>query len=247
MNEFLVRRLSEAERQMNNPNLRPKDAATLLVLDRREDGNHRVLMGRRHMRHRFMPGMFVFPGGRVDPADSRVPVAGDYHPGVAGKLVHAMKGPKTDARARAFTVAAVRETYEEAGLLVGTPSDLAWQGSGDMAAFSDRRLLPDLSPVRLIARAITPPRRPRRFDTRFLAVFADAVADRLPSGTGPSGELEDVHWLTLEEAKSLELPTITLTIIEELQARLADDPELDPAHPVPFYYWRGKGFVREEI
>jgi 8-oxo-dGTP pyrophosphatase MutT (NUDIX family) len=247
MSEELVRRLSTAERAMNNPNLRPRDAATLLILDRSQAGSPRVLMGRRHMRHRFMPGMFVFPGGRVDPADSRVPVAGDYDPRVAEKLARDMKGPKTAARARAFTVAAIRETYEEAGVLVGAPSPLSWIGKGDMAAFSERGLLPDLAPVRLVARAITPPRRPRRFDTRFLAVFADAIADRLPEGTGPSGELEEVHWISLEDAKRLELPTITLTIIEELQARLAADPELSPETPVPFYYWKGKGFVREEL
>lgn len=247
MSEDLVRRLSAAERHTNNPNLRPKDAATLLVLDRSQGGSPRVLMGRRHQRHRFMPGMFVFPGGRVDPQDSRIPVTGAYHPQVAHKLMHAMKGPKTEARARAFTVAAARETYEEAGVLVGAPSDTPWTGTGDMAAFSDRSLLPDLTPVRLIARAITPPRRPRRFDTRFLAVFADAIADRLPEGTGPSGELEDVHWLTLTQAKDLELPTITLTIIEELENRLRHDPDLDPGTPVPFYYWRGNGFTREEV
>ncbi|WP_029057502.1 NUDIX hydrolase [Stappia stellulata] len=247
MSEDLVRRLSEAERNTNDPNLRPKDAATLLVLDRSQGGSPRVLMGRRHQRHRFMPGMFVFPGGRVDPQDSRIPVAGAYHPDVERKLMHAMKGPKTEARARAFTVAAARETYEEAGLLVGAKTDRPWTGTGDMAAFSDRGLVPDLTPVRLIARAITPPRRPRRFDTRFLAVFADAVADRLPEGTGPSGELEDVHWLTLTQAKDLELPTITLTIIEELENRLRDDPDLDPVTPLPFYYWRGNGFIREEV
>ena len=63
MSEALVRRLSSAERQTNNPNLRPRDAATLLILDRSRAGSPRVLMGRRHMRHRFMPGMFVFPAG----------------------------------------------------------------------------------------------------------------------------------------------------------------------------------------
>jgi len=247
MTENLVRRLSAAERHMDLPNLRPKDAATLLVLDRSGAGEPRVLMGRRHERHRFMPNMFVFPGGRVDPGDSHVPVTGDYHPEVARKLQHAMKGPKTAARARAFTVAAVRETYEEAGVLIGAKSDTPWEGKGDMAAFSQRHLMPDLAPVRLIARAITPPRRPRRFDTRFLAVFADAIADSLPEGTGPSGELGEVQWLPLDAAKRLELPTITLTIIEELQARLAEDPDLDPATPTPYYYWRGKGFVREEV
>src|SRR5690606_19416506 len=64
---------------------RPRDAATLILLDRKA-GATRVLMGRRHMRHAFMPGKFVFPGGRTDPADSRVPVAGDLHPDVESKL-----------------------------------------------------------------------------------------------------------------------------------------------------------------
>lgn len=247
MSEDLVKRLSSAERQMNNPNVRPKDAATLLILDRQANGEIKVLMGRRHQRHRFMPGMFVFPGGRVDPHDSRVPFCADYHPDVAKKLLYEMKGPKTQSRARAFAVAAVRETFEEAGVFVGSKAGEAWRGQGDFAAFSERSLMPDLGPMRLVARAITPPRRPRRFDTRFFAVFADAIAGRLPEGTGPSGELEDVAWLTLEDAKNLELPTITLTVIEELQNRLSADPDLAPATPVPYYYWRGAGFIREEI
>ncbi|MXN64157.1 NUDIX domain-containing protein [Stappia sp. GBMRC 2046] len=247
MNKALVERLSNAERQTHYPNVRPKDAATLLILDRQANGEFKVLMGRRHQRHRFMPGMFVFPGGRVDPADSRVPVIGNYHPDVLQKLAYSLKGPKTDARTRAFAVAAVRETYEEAGVFVGSKADADWQGKGDFAAFSERCVMPDLSPMRLIARAITPPRRPRRFDTRFLAVPADAIADQLAEGTGPSGELEDVHWLTLDAAKNLELPTITLTIIEELQNRLSADRDLAPETPVPFYYWRRKGFIREEV
>lgn len=245
--EDLTRRLTAAERNTSDPNLRPRDASTLLILDRSGGGVPRVLMGRRHERHRFMPGMFVFPGGRVDPGDSRVPVRGTFHPEVERKLRHEMKGPKTAARARAFAVAAVRETYEEAGVFVAGQAEQPWAGKDDFAAFSERGLIPDLTPMRLIARAITPPRRPRRFDTRFFAVFADAIADQLQEGTGPSGELQDVHWLPLDEAKSLELPTITLTIIDELQARLRDDPDLAPAVPVPFYHWRGKGFVREEI
>lgn len=247
MSDDMVVRLSSAERRMDFPNLRPKDAATLLILDRQRNGDIKVLMGRRHERHKFMPGMFVFPGGRVDPQDSRVPVAGSYHPQVAAKLAHEMKGPRSEARQRAFGVAAIRETYEEAGVFVARKAGSTWQGQGDFSAFSERGLAIDLSPFRMVARAITPPRRPRRFDTRFLAVFADEIADRLPQGTGPSGELEEVDWLTLDAAKSLDLPTITLTIIEELQNRLASDPDLAPETEVPFYYWRRTGFIRELI
>lgn len=242
----LQQRLSAAERRMDYPPRRPVDAATLMILDR-SAGEPRVLMGRRHMRHKFMPGKFVFPGGRVDPIDSRVPFVNDYDPAVAEKLGHDMKGPKTEARARAFALAAIRETYEEAGVFIGSKTDEAKPLKGSWGAFSERGLMPDLGPLRVIARAITPPRRPRRFDTRFLAVWADAIAETLPEGTGPSGELEEVDWLTLTDAKALELPTITLIIIEELERRLAADPDLAPQTETPYYYWRGSGFIRELV
>ena len=58
--------------------LRPRDAATLILLDRK-DKEVLVLMGRRHAGHTFMPGKFVFPGGRTDPSDSRIPVAAPLH------------------------------------------------------------------------------------------------------------------------------------------------------------------------
>ena len=60
--------------------MRPRDAATLILLDRKGD-EVLVLMGRRHAGHAFMPGKFVFPGGRTDPADSRIAVATALHPG----------------------------------------------------------------------------------------------------------------------------------------------------------------------
>ena len=66
--------------------MRPRDAATLILLDR-QGGDFQVLMGRRHARHAFMPGKFVFPGGRTDPADSRVPVVENLHPDEEAKLV----------------------------------------------------------------------------------------------------------------------------------------------------------------
>ncbi|MCW2307273.1 NUDIX hydrolase [Rhodobium gokarnense] len=245
----LAERLTNTERNQTHANRRPKDAATLLILDRTAGGPVRVLMGRRHERHVFLPGKFVFPGGRVDPGDSRVRAAGDYHEAIRDKLMHAMKGPKTETRARAFGIAAIRETFEETGVFIGTKADGPALPASDPTwiAFTERGIVPDLAPIRYIGRAITPPRRPRRFDTRFLVVFADAVADTLPGGTGPSGELEEVDWPTLAEAHDLELPTITKVIIEELEERLACDPKLAPETPVPFYYWLGSGFRRDMI
>ena len=53
--------------------LRPKDAATL-VLVKRDGREPRVLMGQRHGNMAFMANKYVFPGGRIDPADMRIPV-----------------------------------------------------------------------------------------------------------------------------------------------------------------------------
>lgn len=221
--------------------MRPRDAATLILLDR-SGGRFRVLMGRRHMRHAFMPGKFVFPGGRTDPADSRIPVAAALHPLEAEKLA----GPRvSEARARAIAMSAVRETYEEAGLLIGHKGAFSttkpdWQG------FADHGVCPSLEGLRFVARAITPPGRVRRFDTRFLAAFKEDVAVELPEG-GPTDELEEIVWLPLEEAKHADVPKITQTILGDIEARLNVDPDLTPGGSVPFYYMLHNRFRRDVL
>lgn len=248
MNGSFEKRLAKDEQAGNHPYIRPKDAATLLVLDRESSGPVKILMGRRHRRHAFMPGKFVFPGGRVDPSDSRITDVLPYHPAVEAKLSEDLKSVKSAARVRALALAAIRETYEEAGLFIGRKSASgAFRLGSGFEAFAERGIQPDLSGLRMIARAITPTQRPRRFDTRFLAVWADAIADQLPDGKGPSGELEDCAWLTLEEAREKELPMITTKILTDLEERLKNDPDLSPDTPVPYYFFRKGGFVKEMI
>lgn len=243
----LAERLTRVERRTDYPNLRPRDAATLLILDKSDSGHPKVLMGRRHHNHKFMPGKFVFPGGRVDPSDSRMRVARDYDPTTRSQLMFDMKRLKSEARARGLAVAAIRETYEEAGLFVGRKQIGPVAAGPGFDQFAARNIALDLSCLRFIGRAITPPRRPRRFDTRFFAAFADCVVERMPAGVLPSGELEDLHWIPLEQAKTLDLPTITSVMIEELLNRLRADPDLDPTFPVPYYAWSNRRFNRTRI
>ncbi len=230
------------------PALTPKDAATLMVIDRSGDGVVRVLMGRRHMAHAFMPGKFVFPGGRVDSGDARVPVADGFADIELSRLMMGPRAPRTTGRARALAVAAIRETYEEAGLLIGSPGAARLPGGEAWDAFSARGLLPALSRLVFLARAITPPGRPRRFDTRFFAVWADAIADRLPEGTGPSGELEAVQWIAIDEAATFDLPGVTRRVLRDLGTRLATDPGLVRTDiPVPYYQSRGESFFQRML
>lgn len=223
--------------------LRPSDAGTLILLDRK-DSTFNVLMGRRHMRHAFMPGKFVFPGGRTDPSDSRIAVASGLHPHEAAKLT-AGAGRTSLARARAIALSAIRETYEEAGLLIGEKGPFA-AGKAEWQAFADHGVRPALAGLRMIARAITPPGRVRRYDTRFLAALRSDVAAELPEG-GPTNELEELVWLPIAEAKEIDLPEITRTVLTELERRLADDPRLAPGGPTPFYRMIRKTFVREML
>ncbi len=223
---------------------RPRDAATLILLDR-QGPDVRVLMGRRHTKHAFMPGKFVFPGGRTDPDDSRINVASPLDPAEEVKLIGS-GSRATAARARAIALSAIRETYEEAGLLIGRRGLFATK-KADWQGFVEHEIQPSLEGLRFVARAITPPGRVRRFDTRFLSVWRDNVALELEDG-GPTHELEELVWLPIAEAKEADVPTITRTILGDLEARLHADPELKPGGgDVPFYRLLNNRFHRDII
>ena len=241
--ETLTDRLTAAERERRWPNLRPKDAATLIVIDRRRS-EPKVLMGRRHPGHVFMPGMFVFPGGRFDPGDRRMVAAGALHPRAEAALNARTTRPSA-RRGRALALAAVRETFEETGLLLGTrehgpPEQVP---HGPWSAFREHGVFPDLEALHLVARAITPPGRPRRFDTRFFAADREAIAAEVNDVVGPASELVELAWVTLAKAPELDCPTITQVILQELQDRLSAG--FSQELPIPFYYERRGRFVRE--
>jgi 8-oxo-dGTP pyrophosphatase MutT (NUDIX family) len=237
-----VARMNEVERDLTSPYVRPKDAATLILVDR-SGREPKVLLGKRHQRHKFMPGRFVFPGGRVDPVDRLMPVARPLDPHAEGKLMQRLQRANA-AKARAFALAAVRETYEETGLILGVPgkADTAIP-AGPWSAFAVAGFLPDLAALRFIGRAITPPGRNRRFDARFFTMDASAIAHRVEGVTGPDAELTELVWMTLAEAKQLDMPAVTGVMMEELDARIADGFGHDL--PVPFYSMPRGRFQRQ--
>ncbi|WP_310496362.1 NUDIX hydrolase [Sandarakinorhabdus sp.] len=205
-----------------SPALRPKDAATVLVI-RRDGPRPRVLMGRRAGGHAFMPDLWVFPGGRIHTADFRVPLASDLSPATAEALGRTAPPP----RARALAAAAVRELFEETGLMLARPGQ-ARTRSPEWRDFLGRGLLPDLAPLQFVARAITPPVRPRRFDARFFAVDAQHLVSLDP---GPGcGELTEIAWFDWEAAAQLDLPGITRAILAETRLRMDD-----PGRPIPYH------------
>jgi 8-oxo-dGTP pyrophosphatase MutT (NUDIX family) len=225
--------------ERHHPYRRPVDAATLILLDR-TGSRPKVLLGKRHDKIVFMPGKFVFPGGRVDKTDNRVPVASPLPPALEANL---LKGsPKiTASRARALAVAAIREACEETGLCLGR------KNAGDTSSlegvwkpFADEGMLPDPSGLFLVARAITPPGLVRRFDTRFFATDFSAVTHRVEGIIHADAELVELKWIEVGSALPEDLHFVTKRVMRELENHLTAGP-LRHDVPIPFFHaYNGK-------
>jgi 8-oxo-dGTP pyrophosphatase MutT (NUDIX family) len=234
-------------REGKTPAVRPKEAATLILV-RRDGPKPQVLMGKRHAGHKFMPNKFVFPGGRVDPADSRIAVSDDLRRPVKEKLLKKMRGTPSEARARGMALAAIRETFEETGLIVGKPCpEIRRTKNPDWQSYFDQKVLPTLGAMDFFFRAITPPYRTKRFDTRFFTVDAEHIQGDMHDIAGGSDELLEVHWLTLDDARGLDLPNITRVVLDELDERLVLSTQAAAKRPVPFVYFRQAGPIRETL
>jgi 8-oxo-dGTP pyrophosphatase MutT (NUDIX family) len=230
--------------EQRHPYRRPRDAATIILIDR-SPLVPTVLLGRRHHGHKFMAGKFVFPGGRVEPQDRHVALPNRLDSRVEQRLMQRLQRPSA-VKARAFAVAAIREVAEETGLLIGNKTETAPNlPDGPWSDFTKNRVEPDLGVLHFIARAITPPGRPRRFDTRFFAADARAIAHRVDGLVGPESELVELTWLPIAEAKQLDIPPITRVVLSELEGRIAAGLSHDP--PVPFYRTLHKKLLREDL
>jgi 8-oxo-dGTP pyrophosphatase MutT (NUDIX family) len=206
-----------------------RDAATLILL-RRDGTAPRVLMGQRGAGAVFMPEKFVFPGGAVDPGD--LDLLSDL-PEDAETCAR-LEARTSPAIARALPYTAVRELWEETGVLLGRTGKLP-EGRpvpGVWSGFVRQGQVPDVRALRLIFRAVTPPGRPRRFDARFFLVEAEDAGLHSEDFAGADGELSALRWISVLQARRLPLPFITEVVLAELEARLAS-----PSRPwrVPFF------------
>ena len=227
--------------------MRPRDAATLIIL-RHDDDRPRFMMGKRHENSSFMPGKFVFPGGRVDAGDCRVKPASELHRDVEKALINKMRGTPSVLRARGLAMAAIRETFEEVGLIIGKPHEGQFSTkSKGWQEFADTGFMPSLENLRFLARAITPPGRTRRFDARFLVADASDVANIDSPVQVNSDELLECHWVSFEKAKELDLPFITKQILKMLAQTLESKQGLTPQHPARFQHMQRGQWCYETV
>lgn len=193
--------------------VKPVDAAGLVLIRAGTRGEPEILLGRRHRKAGFLPDIYVVPGGRVDAEDNaRSGFAELLQPAVAASLMSG--GSRRPALA--FPRAALRETLEETGLLIGQAAKA--ENAADLPIWQAYRaagIAPDFGSLDFICRAITPVTSHRRYNTRFfLADGAGAVGS-----VGGDGELEDLAWRPVSALSALNIVDVTEYVLKEALRR----------------------------
>jgi 8-oxo-dGTP pyrophosphatase MutT (NUDIX family) len=206
-------------RQRRTGAVRPRAAASLILL-RGDADNLEVLVGRRPLSARFMPGVYVFPGGAIDAPD-RLPW--NIESGaetLPSRLAHAAR-------------AAIRETWEEVGVLVGRPAERGARSGPARApieaAYRECGLVAAMDQLVSVGRAITPSHSSRRFNTRFF-LGDGSLACGEPAA---SPELEDAGWRRIEQGMLDGFRDVTRFMLARAIALRQGTAAGDP----PLFYW----------
>jgi 8-oxo-dGTP pyrophosphatase MutT (NUDIX family) len=209
--------------------VKPRDAATLIVWRNGSNGVE-VLMGSRSRRAAFVPTFYVFPGGRLDPLDHQVRPASPLN----SSLVEVMGVRGSKKRAEALAVTAVRETFEETGLLLAETGDVGIATHPDWAFWKARGLAPGLQHLGYFGRAITSPVSPIRFNARFFIVRAELLQGDL----GGSGELTELDFYAADDIlKNKLIVDVTEFMLKSLIRFAASPADFDPG--APLFAYRG--------
>lgn len=219
----------------------PRDAATVMVVRPGSGDGVEVLLLRRHARSGFAADAWVFPGGAVDPADAALPRqrwSGIEPAALAGRF------DADPVLVLALHVAAVRETFEEAGVLFATttdgrPVDLSAEGVAQARAalgdrsdpldfggwLADEGIVLDLGALELWGRWITPTSEPMRYDTAFFVARAPAgqVAEHDRTETTGHGWLSPREALDRAADGNLRLMYPTATTLREMAGLSSPD------------------------
>ncbi|WP_293577191.1 NUDIX hydrolase [Phaeobacter sp.] len=205
-----------------------RHAATVIVVRDRMGPDPQILMGQRGAKAAFMPNKVVFPGGAVDPADHDIALATPLPQLCRDRL---QQDSDSDLH-HALAIAAIRELWEETGLVLGTPGSWPGTPAADWADFAATGYLPAAAGLQFVFRAITPPGRPRRFDARFFRIDADHLVGDLDDFSRASDELSHLQWIPLSQVRTYDLPFITEVVLAEITQNIRDDA---PPQSVPFF------------
>ena len=218
------------------------DAGVVILIDQAPP-EPRIMFGHRRPDNVFLPDKWVFPGGRFDDGDLSVEACDALHARDHAALMSGIAAAYPASFSTTLALTAVREVFEETGLVIGSlgamrdPIPDAWQ------PFAALGFQPAIAGLRFVARAITPPGRTRRYDTRFF--LADASVVVADSGRD-DGEFTEKGWFTFSECRALDLPYITRLILEDA-IQTFENPAGVTNAGVPFYYQDRTTYRRDLI
>ena len=205
----------------------PRDAASLIMLKGAPD-DPEVLVGRRPEKARFMPSVWVFPGGAVEEADFQLQTPHNLRGDVLARLTRTT----APGLAHALAWTALREMREETGLLIGkTGDDNSATESEAHDAYQRAGLVPNLTALDYLMRACTPEYQPIRFNTRFFVADGADTSGKI----WQTSELEEICWVRLNELPDMKIASITGIVIKQAQQYWLSQPSPDPDRTVMFF------------
>lgn len=195
--------------------LKPKPAATLIITKNKTNGLF-VLMGKRPDDARFAPGMWVFPGGKLDKNDITQEKKYKLNKNILSYLKLLKAKPPIG---EALIHTAIRETQEETNL---------------------RLISNDLKKIWVLARAITPVNRHMRFDTKFFVAPSSCFSGKVKG----NGELDKLEYVNVNDALKLPMFDITEFILQEIKIRIEKGNEIK-SNPVFWRYRKNQRLITE--
>ena len=214
---------------------KPRDATSVIII-KRDNFNCYVLMGRRPKSSKFMPGVYVFPGGAVDKDDY---ICGDFLE-IEEKTSRKKLKTRSFRQTKALLLSAIRETAEETGLFLGknnkSLSLIKLKNNNLWYSFFKKALLPDLDGLYFFGRAITPSFLKTRYHARFFLASYDNFTGKIKS----NGELEDIKWINLKDFSELPMADVTAFILKQINIIEGKVEKIDKNYLYPMFTWKNK-------
>ena len=220
---------------------RPIDAASIILYKTIKNKKY-LLMGRRPPKQKFMPDIYVFPGGAVEKEDKNVEYYKDYNSFELRALSHNC----SKIKARAIGLAAIRETFEETGILIGKKNKKFSKAQPkDWSAFYEKNIQPRLDVLHYIARAVTPKGQIKRFNARFFICDAKHSFGSIIQ----NDELLEVDWYPIDNIiEKLNLAQVTQLVVKQAKDHFNRNRKKRANIAVPTYSRRkGNRVIRYKV
>ena len=188
----------------------PRDASSVIIIKKKYNKLY-VLMGRRPRTSKFMPGIYVFPGGALDKSDFKINKIFKLSTKVRRDIVKT----RSDSHTIAIMLAAIRETAEESGLYLIEKRD--FKGSSINHAkvwqtFINNSFVPSINNLCYFGRAITPSFLKIRYHARFFIADYNNFSGKIKT----NGELENIDWIDIKKVSLLPVADVTEFLINRL-------------------------------